>query len=739
MPFWKKEKDNGKSKEKVNYKSRLEHKQYLAQESPEPIYDLVDCGLKALPAGVFSKCKVLRKEALLVQDNELSSLSNGSGSSLSQLGELHVLDIHNNCIEKLPEDIDALKTLKALYLQNNRIKQLPSNIGNLKNLQTLNISGNNLKDLPPSISGLTCLKTLDLSKNPKLTKLPKDIGHLHSLENLLLDTDVVTYPKKDITTAGTEAIMRFFCSELGVDYVSPENHVAEKQHQNGSVNGKDIKQLIDPYDELIKNHLQKEEKIKEDKKQQALVLEKRMMETQERESELQRLNDENKKKLLDNLAEEESKKEAEIVKLQKARDIERKVLNDRMSCAEKQSDFLIKELMESNQRFSDPSAVMQALEEDKKKLEKQFTILKGDAEKLREKDILLSMQLMMEEEMQKKATIEAYKNRQCVIQSALTSTLESDKAVESVLASKGREKTELISKMLEDEKYQREAFQALLLQQDDRALEIGEQMARIQNELASLTFVEMKKRDMKVEFEMELMSEKRETLTKLLLDLMQRKQQRADDLQRMMQEMEEGKEKEQENYWLIQYQKLLDSKPKGLENAEKKLDSKVKEILTSCGGEEFIPLFAKKELTFKEVQYMEDKDLRELGISSEYMRNKIRVCIEEYVAMDERIGAKLNKINYSNGDGAPSAPASNLDDSNPSAPSLPPENDETSPPPSAPAMIQTFHTPECVVCLERKSCVIMLPCGHLCSCSECSFDLTHCPLCRSAIITRVNI
>ena len=74
---------------------------------------------------------------------------------------------------------------------------------------------------------------------------------------------------------------------------------------------------------------------------------------------------------------------------------------------------------------------------------------------------------------------------------------------------------------------------------------------------------------------MELMSEKRETLTKLLLDLMQRKQQRADDLQRMMKEMEDGKEKEQENYWLIQYQKLLDSKPKSLEAAENNLDSKV--------------------------------------------------------------------------------------------------------------------------------------------------------------------
>ena len=61
-----------------------------------------------------------------------------------------------------------------------------------------------------------------------------------------------------------------------------------------------------------------------------------------------------------------------------------------------------------------------------------------------------------------------------------------------------------------------------------------------------------------------MMVDKRETLTKLLLDLMEKKQQRADDLQKMMKDMETGKEEEQENYWLIQYQKLLDSKPKGL-------------------------------------------------------------------------------------------------------------------------------------------------------------------------------
>ena len=35
-----------------------------------------------------------------------------------------------------------------------------------------------------------------------------------------------------------------------------------KQEQNGSVNGNHLKSIVDPYDELIKNHLRNEEKVK---------------------------------------------------------------------------------------------------------------------------------------------------------------------------------------------------------------------------------------------------------------------------------------------------------------------------------------------------------------------------------------------------------------------------------------------------------------------------------------------
>ena len=41
------------------------------------MYDLASCALKAVPSGVYSKCKVLRKEALLLQDNELTNLTTG--------------------------------------------------------------------------------------------------------------------------------------------------------------------------------------------------------------------------------------------------------------------------------------------------------------------------------------------------------------------------------------------------------------------------------------------------------------------------------------------------------------------------------------------------------------------------------------------------------------------------------------------------------------------------------------
>ncbi|KAK3415731.1 hypothetical protein EUGRSUZ_H01525 [Eucalyptus grandis] len=39
----------------------------------------------------------------------------------------------------------------------------------------------------------------------------------------------------------------------------------------------------------------------------------------------------------------------------------------------------------------------------------------------------------------------------------------------------------------------------------------------------------------------------------------------------------------------------------------------------------------------------------------------------------------------------------------------------------------------CVICLEQEYNSVFVPCGHMCSCTTCSLQLTNCPLCRRRI------
>jgi len=39
----------------------------------------------------------------------------------------------------------------------------------------------------------------------------------------------------------------------------------------------------------------------------------------------------------------------------------------------------------------------------------------------------------------------------------------------------------------------------------------------------------------------------------------------------------------------------------------------------------------------------------------------------------------------------------------------------------------------CKICLDRDSCMVFLPCGHMCACLDCTQRLKQCPLCRRKI------
>jgi hypothetical protein len=45
----------------------------------------------------------------------------------------------------------------------------------------------------------------------------------------------------------------------------------------------------------------------------------------------------------------------------------------------------------------------------------------------------------------------------------------------------------------------------------------------------------------------------------------------------------------------------------------------------------------------------------------------------------------------------------------------------------------------CKICLDSEANMLMLPCRHLCACSDCAAALTACPICRTAIAERMRI
>jgi hypothetical protein len=47
----------------------------------------------------------------------------------------------------------------------------------------------------------------------------------------------------------------------------------------------------------------------------------------------------------------------------------------------------------------------------------------------------------------------------------------------------------------------------------------------------------------------------------------------------------------------------------------------------------------------------------------------------------------------------------------------------------------------CKICFDRNFAVVFEPCGHACACGECAAKppLSHCPICRTAIVARKPI
>lgn len=249
------------------------------------------------------------------------------------------------------------------------------------------------------------------------------------------------------------------------------------------------------------------------------------------------------------------------------------------------------------------------------------------------------------------------------------------------------------------------------------------QIGQIEYELARLSSLEVRKKKHGVQYGSTTMLEQRTTLAGLLKSLLAEMSEREAQLTTWLARIQDMRTSDmnEEEFWLVQYQRLLSMKPAGLAEAEEQLEPQVRMVLRAASALDLIPVFAHNSVTFARLLDMTEEEASVMGIGPATYRS-IQRALQNHLATS-KLGAQ-----------EPSAP---LEEELPYAPSAPALLSPGEAEGSAPPLENQFTEAECVVCLNSRCEVVFLPCGHVCVCAKCCSPLAICPMCRGPIISKI--
>ncbi|XP_026890975.1 E3 ubiquitin-protein ligase LRSAM1 isoform X2 [Acinonyx jubatus] len=691
-----------KRKPSEEARKRLEYQMCLAKEAgADDILDISKCELSEIPFGAFATCKVLQKKVLIVHTNHLTYLLPKSCSLLS-LTTIKVLDLHDNQLSALPDDIGQLTALQVLNVERNQLTYLPRSIGNLIQLQTLNVKDNKLRELPDTVGELRSLRTLDISEN-EIQRLPQLLAHVRTLETLSLDASSMVYPPQEVCSAGTQAIQQFLCKESGLEYYPPSQYLLPVLEQDGADASWDSPD--GPTDRFSReeaewqNRFSDYEKRKEQKMLEKLEFERRLELGQREHAQLLQQSSNQKDEILQTVKEEQSRLEQGLSEHQRYLDAERQRLQEQLKQTEQNIANRIQKLLQDNQRQKKSSEILKSLENERIRMEQLMSITQEETENLRRREIASAMQQMLTESCTNRLIQVAYESqRQNLVQQACSSMAEMDERFQQILSWQQMDQNKAISQILQESAMQKAAFEALQVKKDLMHRQIRKQ---------------------------EMISEQRWALSSLLQQLLKEKTQREEELREILTELEAKSETRQENYWLIQYQRLLNQKPLSLKLQEEGMERQLAALLVDLSAEHYLPIFAHHRISLDTLSRMSPGDLAKVGVSEAGLQHEILRRVRELLGA-ARI--QPEPLNPPKGEvpGAMEVPTA-------------PEELPESVSPSAPPAELEVQTSECVVCLEQEAQMIFLNCGHVCCCQQCCQPLRTCPLCRREIVQRLRI
>lgn len=679
--------------------AKVDRRLYIAKESPEPDFDLSDCELRRVPSGIYLCCRVYRKENLYLQSNRLQSLD--GGGLLSDLYLIKVLNISCNNFLQIPNDIKYLINLTELHVHENFLEYIPETIEPLQCLQILNVSKNKLKSLTPSLGKLKNLRKLIITDNDDLKELCPQLCLATNIISIELDGENFVYPPSHVIALGTEEIMKYLSKKLNVEYVSPIPLDSELP----SVRSPSA--IVDPF---IKHNTTTWEE------QEAAII--------EQENKFHEAAKLQREKFLTKVLQERQELDCEIAKVHETKDLERQKLLLAVQGDEKDIEILVNKFIQTE--FLKPEILQQQLAHEQSEHDRLLEIVRQNYDNVKKSEVLRAMETLIEEDYSIQHSKKHYEDSLSHMkQGMLMQDLEGNDKLEELLRAKDQSRTALVGQLLEDQDVQKALVASLMERTDARSWSLNEEISLISTHLARLSAIEQEKKKLQISYNNNELLHQRVQMVNLLDDLLDQQSKRRHQLIKTLKEMENETDVKSSDFWLKNYQKLIDSAPRSLLDMGKHLDPVFANQLLQHGVIHCLPFLVKFLFSEGSLLDITHNNLRECGICLTADRDNILKAIDSYIA------AK-NQIVDSDFD--------QPDSSKPSAPVQVVEEQNCTGVVTAVEVEGSIYESECVICMDAKCEAVFVPCGHMCCCLSCSKnDMDLCPLCRSAIERTIQV
>lgn len=676
-------------------RAKLERKLYVAKESPEPEFDLSDCNLRQIPSGTYSICKVYRKEYIYLHKNDLHSLEDGG--QLSDLYLIKVLNISSNKFSYLPSDIKYLVNVTELYVSDNMLKNITDNIQYMENLQILDVSNNKLKSLTPVLGKLKYLRKLNITGNRELTEICPELCFARNLICLELDMEYITFPPVEICQQGTREIMRYLCNKMNVEYspAAEEIEVFSIRTSNS---------LLDPF---AKAHSTTWEE------QEASIV--------AQENKIHKIAKEQREKFLSKVLQEQLELDSEIAKVHEQRETERQRLIKAIQDDEKEIECLVNNFIQFE--YLKPEIIQQQLAHEQAEHERLLEITKQNYDNVKKSEILKAMEMLLEEDRSIQYSKKHYEDSlNNIKQSMLMQDAEIADKVTDLIKAKDQSRTVLVQQFLEDQDIQKAIVASLLERVDARSWSLNQEISLISSHLARLSVIEQEKKKLHIAYNYNELLNQRVQLVNFLDDLFNQQNKRRNQLIQTVKEMEN--EKSQTNdFWLKNYQKLIESAPKTLLDVGKCLDPVFANYLLQEGVIHCLPFLVKFLFSGDVLSNITLEKLKESGVSLSADRDAIMRAINFYIGIKN---SENSNANYEQPTSIqPSAPIADVDENNCTG--------------VVNVVEESTLESECVICMDAKCEVVFIPCGHMCCCKDCGESVEDCPMCRCSIERTIKV